>query len=202
MPRATKDLSDLAADSVLDEVFTALWARGPLEKDDAVRLVAEHLRAAGYLEFQRLRADGPLFAQILGFLEAAVKAGRLDRPKRGQVRACKAEAAAFTADDWRLALVASLGAAPVDRDDAIRAAAEWARDQLGLAFSRLRADGPITLGLRSALNSAIRRGEVTRHGATRISRAEDAPQLSLPGVMVQDSKDDRQHVRGAGARDA
>ena len=96
---------------------------------------------------------------------------RLDRPKRGQVRACKADATTFTADDWRLALVTSLGTEPVDREEAIRVAAEWARDNLGLEFARLRSDGHIVEGLRSAINSAIRRGEVTRHDAARISRA-------------------------------
>lgn len=193
--RAAKDISDLDPDSVLDEVFAALWTRGSLEKDDAVRQVAEHLRTAGYIEFQRLRSDGPLYAQILGFIEAAVKAGRLDRPKRGQVRACKPDATTFTADDWRLSLVASLGAEPFDRDDAIRVAAEWARDNLGLEFSRLRSDGHIVLGLRSALNSAIRRGEITRHDATRISRAADDPQQTLPGMMVANAGDDRRQVR-------
>lgn len=169
--RAAKEINELDQDAVHDEVFAALWARGPLEKDDAVRRVAEHLREAGYVEFQRLRSDGPLYAQFLGFIEAAVKTGRLDRPKRGQVRACKADAATFTADDWRHALVASLGTEPVDREEAIRVAAEWARDNLGLEFSRLRADGQIVEGLRSAINSGIRRGEVVRHDAKRISRA-------------------------------
>lgn len=55
---------------------------------------------------------------------------------------------------------------------------------MGLAFTRLRSDGHIAEGLRSAINSAIRRGEVVRHNATRIARAprsgrEAAGQLSL-----------------------
>jgi hypothetical protein len=176
-----KDLSHLAPEALHAEVFAALWTHGPLEKDDAIRRVAEHLRKAGHVDFQRLRADGSLYAQILDAIEAAVKAGRLDRPQRGRVRACKADATAYTADDWRHALVASLGAESVDRDDALRIAAEWARDHLGLAFARLRADGHIAQGLRSAINSAIRRGEVTRIDARRIARAKhgEARQLSL-----------------------
>ncbi len=136
------------------------------------------------MDYQRLRADGPLYNQILAALEVAAKAGRLDRPKRGYVRACKTDATAYRVDDWRHALMASLGTEPVDRDDAIRAAAEWARDNLGLEFTRLRSDGHIAEGLRSAVNSAIRRGEVIRHNATQISRApssgrELTGQLSL-----------------------
>jgi hypothetical protein len=200
--QAAKSLSELTPESLQDEAFTALWTHGPLEKDEAVRRVAEHLRQAGYVEFQRLRTDGPLYAQILEAIESAVKAGRLDRPKRGYVRAFKADATAYTADDWRRALVASLSTEPVEREEAIRAAAEWARDNLGLEFARLRSDGHIVEGLRSAINSAIRRGEVTRHNATHISRAaSDGPEtigqlsLKLPLPAVGAS-------RGEGARNA
>jgi hypothetical protein len=169
--RATKDIGELDQEAIIEEVFAALWTRGPLEKDNAVRHVAEHLRNAGYVEFQRLRADGPLYSQCLEFIESAVKAGQLDRPGRGHVRACKAGATTYVADDWRVALMASLGTDAVDRYDAIRVAAEWARDNLGLEFTRLRGDGHIVEGLRSAVNSCIRRGEVIRNGPTQISRA-------------------------------
>jgi hypothetical protein len=133
--------------------------------------VAEYLRVTGRVTFQRLRADGPLYADILAAIESAVKAGLLDRPRHGFVRACKADATAYTEDDWCYILVASLGKAPVDRDDAIRAAAEWARDQCGLEFSRLREDGHIATGLRSAINSAIRQKLVLRIDAHRLARA-------------------------------
>jgi hypothetical protein len=99
-----------------------------------------------------------------------VKAGHLDRPRRGHVRACKPDAIACTPDDWRHALVTSLGTDPTEREDAIRAAAEWASENLGLDFTRLRGDGHIVEGLRSAINGAIRRGEVVRRDVTRISR--------------------------------
>jgi type I restriction enzyme S subunit len=169
----SKDLSEIDPAFLQDELSAALWPLGPLEKDAAVRRVADHLRQAGHVHFERLRADGPLFAQVLNAIESAVKAGRLDRPKRAHVRACKADATTYTPDDWRHALVASLGTDPVDRDDAIRSAAEWARDNLGLEFARLREDGHIVEGLRSALNSAIRRGDILRHDARRISRPTD-----------------------------
>lgn len=170
------DLNDLDPGTLLDQVFAALWTLGPLEKDEAVRWAADHLREGGHVQFERLRSDGPLFSALLEAVESAVKAGRLDRPRRGYVRACKPDPSDYTPDDWRHALLASLGPDPVDRDDALRAAAEWARDNLGLVFTRLRADGQILEGLRSALNSAIRRGEVLRHDARRISRAPASAQ--------------------------
>jgi hypothetical protein len=167
-------LTDLDQSDVHAAAFAALWTHGPLEKDDAVRRVADHLRQAGHLDFQRLRADGPLYGQVLDAIESAVKAGHLDRPRRGHVRACKPDATAYTPEDWRHALVTSLGTDPSEREEAIRAAAEWARENLGLDFTRLRGDGHIVEALRSAINSAIRRGEVVRHDATRILRTPAA----------------------------
>jgi type I restriction enzyme S subunit len=168
-PRAALDAATL--DAAID---SALWLRGPLEKDAAIRTIAEHLREAGLVEFQRLRSGSGLHAQIDDAIESAIAAGRLDRPKFGYVRACKADAQAYSSDDWRAVLVASLGPEPTLREDAIRSAAEWAREHTGLAFVRLRSDGHIVEGLRSAINSAIRRNEVVRHDAKRISRSPGA----------------------------
>ncbi len=175
-PRPPAPFEELDQDARHAAVFAALWPRGPLEKDLAVRAVAEHLRDAGAVSYQRLRADGPLYATVREAIESSVKAGVLDRPRRGYVRATK-NAQDMNADDWRHALVASLDDDPVEREDAIRRAAEWARTNLGVEFERLRADGHIASRLRSAINSAIRRGEVVRHGATRIVRAAAAPRL-------------------------
>ncbi|MBK7197538.1 MAG: restriction endonuclease subunit S [Myxococcales bacterium] len=173
-PAHTQPQLTLDADALIAHTVAALWPNGPLDKDAAIRRLADHLRDGGLVSFQRLRADGPLYSQLADAIDAAVKSGHLDRPKRGQVRACKPDATAYTADDWRHALLAVLSPSPTDRDDAIRAAAEWARDNCGLEFTRLRADGHIVTGLRSALNSAIRAKLITRIDATRIARAPDS----------------------------
>lgn len=115
-------------------VFDALWPHGPLEKDAAVRAVAQKLRDAGQVACQRLRADGPVYADVLSALESAVKADVLDRPSRGHLRAIK-NVQTMPPEDWRHALVVSLGEEPTARDQAVRAAAEWARDNLGVASS-------------------------------------------------------------------
>ena len=99
--------------------------------------------------------------------------GHLDRPRRGAVRACRPDPADYTPDDWRAALLAVLTPTPTDQAAALRAAADWARDTCGLAFERLRSDGHILTALRAAVTSALRRGEIERHGADRIARAAD-----------------------------
>ena len=173
------DLTALDPDALRDHVFAALWTHGPLDKDAAVRRLADHLRQAGLVDYQRLRADGPLYTALLATIESAAKAGTLDRPGRGLLRASKPDPTTYTIDDWRHALLATLPQTPTDREEAIRAAAEWSRHHLGLQFTRLRADGHIITGLRSALNSAIRRHEITRHGPTLISRSQNPTQLPL-----------------------
>ena len=182
--------SALTLDDVQAEMFAALWMKGAVSKDEAVRLCAARFRERAWLTYKRLRADGRDYARVLEFVEGAVKAGVLERPGRGLIRASKPDAAAYTKDDWRAVLLASLGAAPVDRDAAIRDAAEWARDQLGLAFTRLRADGDIAQGLRTAINSAIRRGEIQRHGAS-IARAQgSASEAAAPEAPTDESPDE------------
>lgn len=169
-PPPTQITLTVDPDLLHDAIFEALWTIGPLKLDVAVRKIAEHLGELGHADFQRLRIGGPLHAQILAAIETAVTAGHLDQPRPGYVRARKPDATTYTADDWRHALVASLGPNPIDRDAAILQAAEWARENFGLDFTRLRADGHIAQGLRSAINSAIRRQQIIRHDAKRISR--------------------------------
>jgi hypothetical protein len=177
---STTAATELDPDLLQSHVFAALWTHGPLDKDAAVRRLADHLRQAGVVDYQRLRADGPLYATLLAALESAARAGLLDRPGRGLLRASKPDPTAYTTDDWRHALLATLPPTPTDRDQAIRAAADWSRHHLGLEFTRLPTDGHIATGLRSAINSAIRRHEITRHSPTLISRAQNKTQLPLP----------------------
>jgi hypothetical protein len=169
-PRLPFRLADHDAGDISDIVFASLWGQGALDKDTATRTVAAALRDQGFCDYKRLRKDGALYAEVLSALERAVKSGHLDRPKRNHVRAVRPNAVDYTTADWRLALLATLGPEPTDRDTAIRAAATWAHDHLGLQFKRLRADGNIVKGLKSAINSAIRQGSLERVGS-RMLRA-------------------------------
>ena len=78
----------------------------------------------------------------------------------------------YSRDDWRACLLRVVDYEPVERDDAVRLAAEWARDNLGLEYKRLPKTGQIVKGLKSAMTSAIRRGELERVGSAKIRRAD------------------------------
>lgn len=170
---ASPGLPEIDDDTLYDDVFTALWSVGPVAKEDAARRVAEHLRAAGRIHFDHLHPNTPLHTQLLAAIDSAVAANHLDRPLPNHVRAIKPDPASYTPDDWQHILLTTLPSTRTDRETAIRTAAEYARDNLGLRFSRLRSDGHIVQALRSAITTAIRRGDVLRHGSTHISRVAD-----------------------------
>jgi hypothetical protein len=125
----------------LELAWEFLFGRGLFEKEAAVGAVAEALRDQGLAHFQRLRKDGPLFNEIASALERGVRQGFFDRSKRGHVRAILPDPKAYSPDDWRLCLLGALDGEPVEEEDALRAAAEWARENMGLEFARLREDG-------------------------------------------------------------
>jgi hypothetical protein len=52
--------------------------------------------------------------------------------------------------------------AALEEQEALRMAAELARESHELAFERLHEDGEILRGLRAALDEAVRNGEVRR----------------------------------------
>lgn len=151
-----------------------LLGAGPLEKDSAVRTLGLRLREVGHVAYRRLHSDGPLYALLEEIIERCVKEGTIDRPRRGWVRAILSDANEYSRDRWRLCLLSVVASEPVDRDQVVRAAAEWAREQMGLVFERLREGGTIDKGLRSAMNSAIRRGELVRVGSYAIQKGQVA----------------------------
>lgn len=154
-----------------DRVHRVLLGRGPLHRDAAIRDAASALRDDGAVDFQRLRRDGPLYQSLEQALDSALAANLLDEPVPGEVRAVLPDARAYTPDDWRHTLLSCLGDEPAEREDAIEAAAIWAAENMGLEFQRLRRDGVIVKGLKSALRAAIRRGEVEKLGPSRVRKA-------------------------------
>jgi hypothetical protein len=161
----------LDSDAQLHLIFGALIGKGPLEFDTAIRMAADHLRRTGAADYQRLRSGGDIYNAIESAITHGVRQGRFDRPRRGRVRAILPDPKDYDREKWRTCLLHALDGESTDRDEALRAAADWAAENMGLVFSRLRSDGVIMEGLRSALNSAIRKGEVERVGATSVRKA-------------------------------
>src|SRR5690606_36512921 len=158
-------------------VWDALIGSGPLELEDAVRTASRSLREQGYVSYQRLRRGGAVFTAIEGAIGRGIRAGRFDRPRRLHVRAILPEADQFPREYWRDCLLNALPAEPIDRESAMRAAADYAVDYYGLQHQRLRRGGRVERGIKSAINSAIRQGIVRRIGAGTIQLLPPTEQL-------------------------
>jgi hypothetical protein len=65
---------------------------------------------------------------------------------------------AYSRDELIEALCAVLEAGELEREEAIRQAARLLQERSGLAFSRLRRNGPVWNAFKSAINAGIRRG--------------------------------------------
>jgi hypothetical protein len=167
----------LPEEDQIGALFEALLGRGALSQDEAVRASAEALRRLRLASFARLRRDGHLYRAIARALAAGVRYGAFDRPRRGQVRAVLRDPGEYTPRDWRRALLGSLAAGPVPRDQVLHHAARWAAEAMGLQFERLRAGGRVLAGLQAALERASAAGEVEedRGGKVRLARAPGSP---------------------------
>lgn len=152
-------------------VYEILFGQGALEKDEAIRRVAAALAELGLADPETATAPGPVRTAIERALDTGIKQGLFDRPKRGHVRAIRADAKDYSLDDWSLILRSALDREPTARDAALRFAAYWAATNMGLAFSRLREGGAILNGLDTALRSAIERGEVVTSDTDLVRKA-------------------------------
>ena len=128
----------------------------------ALRLVAEDLRDRGLVEFKRLRKDGALGQAIVQAIQRGLKYSYLDRPKRGTIRAVVSDPKDYDDADWQTIVDTALGDRVFDTEDqAVREAAEWARENCGLNFARLRNDGVIARSIVKAMRKASEQREKT-----------------------------------------
>lgn len=164
------DFLELARDEQVDLVWETLLGQGTLEKDAAIRTVADELRSLDLARFKRLRQDGPLYGAIAAAIERGVREGNFDRPRRGCVRAVLSDPKEYTDEVWQQCLLAVIEDEPAEIEDTLRAAAEWARETMGLEFARLREDGVILTGLREVLEDEVRAGRIMcRGGRVRLA---------------------------------
>lgn len=146
-------------------VWGCLLGQGPLEKDEAVRHAANALREEGLADYGRLSSKGPLYQAVLEAIEGGVREELFDRPRRGYVRACMSSADQYTRESWEGCTENALPEGEVvPRADAVRMVAEWARENVGLEFERIRTNGKIDAGVRAAFRVLIRRGRMVAHG--------------------------------------
>jgi type I restriction enzyme S subunit len=158
------DFLELSRDQQVEIVWETLFGQGMLEKETAIRTVAEELRSLGLAQFKRLRQDGALYNAVAAAIDRGAREGSYDRRRRGSIRAVLHDPKEYTVEDWQRCLLTVTGPEPADLDTTLLAAAEWARETLGLEFARLREDGVILNGLRDALEIEVKAGRIIRRG--------------------------------------
>jgi hypothetical protein len=155
----------------LEWVFEILFGLGSLAKDTAIRTAADALKTLGLVEYDDLERGSETYAAIERAIDAGIKQGRFDRPKRGDVRAIRPDPREYTPDDWHLCLTSALDREPTARDAALRFAAYWAASTMGLQFARLHPAGVILTGLDAALRAALEKGEIVDAGSGCVRKA-------------------------------
>jgi hypothetical protein len=133
-----------AADELVGLVRRALLGLGPISRDLAVREI-EGRAPAG--------VEGEAVEEAL---DRAIEEGEIEQPYQDQVWATLRDPKAFRPEHFDLCLRETfldldLEGQPDDADVAIRQAAEWARDNLGIEFKRLFQKGVLYQGLKAAL---------------------------------------------------
>ena len=155
----SRDFLALSPDEQIDIVWELLLGQGALDRREAVRSVIERLRSHGLAR----PGEDPAEA-IAAVLQKGLQEGSFDRPRRGTVRAVLFDAKDYQPEDWQRCLLAVLGPEPAGIEDTLRAAAEWARDTLGLEWTRLRTGGVILTALHAALDELVEDEIVLRRG--------------------------------------
>jgi hypothetical protein len=143
----------------------ALESEGLLPMDQAVRAVARHLLDQFDLGDGSVRAGTELWAKIESAIRDAVRVGCLFHPRRGYVSTFWGDADDYSNDQWEECITAVLDTNYWSREDLIREAADWARSNHGLEWSRLDERGPIYEGLKAAITRLIRRGVLESNGS-------------------------------------
>lgn len=164
--RAQADVVPQSRDEQTTWAFEILFGHGALDKDDAVRRVEDAFVSLGLTAPSEAETGGAATRQAIEkAIDAGVKQGRFDKPKRGQIRAIRTDAKEYSPEDWMLCLTSALDEQPIDREAALRFAAYWAASNMGLAFVRLQRGGAILTGLDAALETALQRGRFVDAGA-------------------------------------
>lgn len=154
---------EMELDDRIDVVHWALFGLGETEWDEAVRAAASALKDNGLVEYQRLRANGEVYKAVDEAIEEGFECDLFEQHRDGYVCAILKDAKDYETHHWGIAIGMVLHVSSrMDKAAAITAAAEWARENTGLEFKRLRSGGIIDRGLREAVGWLVEEGQIRR----------------------------------------
>jgi len=135
-----------------DDAADVLFGYGPLDSARAAEIVKRELECSP----ESARAG----------IEAAERAGRIDRPSPRAVRSFRPSARDYDSAAWDLCVTNSAPRDPISTQALVAAGADWARANLGLRAG----DEDVRRRLGAAVDRLVRSGELVRASHGRIRR--------------------------------
>lgn len=170
-PPKTNDLANVELDELAENAWGILYEYGTLTEKTALYKCADGLYEAGLIRSRHARDGSPLANLLSEVLKHARKLGYIDQPEKGFIRALLPDPTEYETEDWLRCLLSVMNGDDLSKDEVISQTAEWASENLGLEYKNLRKDGVIWKGINSAINKAVRTGELERVGRNVLRRS-------------------------------
>ncbi len=158
--RLPRSMANASIDELTEETWKILFGLGSVTQDKALDLVASGLFDKGLIRSRTTKAGTRTGELLQEILQTAMAYGYLDAPEGGYLRAILNNPEDYEAEDWRMCLFNSIEDESLEHEEAIAKAARWAKDNLGLEYTRLQKNGMVWKGLERAIETAIRAKEI------------------------------------------
>ncbi|MBI5479920.1 MAG: PilZ domain-containing protein [Deltaproteobacteria bacterium] len=152
-----------------ESVWEYLLGRGPLRKEEAIRIAAAAL-GADLPDQAGAKEGSPIWCGVDAAIARAVRHERFDRPARMKVRAVSPALDTYTSRLWQMCVLGAISEAPIDEEAAVIVVAYWAREMVGLDMQRFRSDGKVAGAIREVIKAALDANLLERVGRYRLRR--------------------------------
>lgn len=148
------------SDELAEAIWNALFGLGPIPEQLAYSQALKRLTDDKMFPPDIAKEQHALNRLMRKAFDTAIHYQFIDVPRDGFLRAVLKTSEDYEFEDWRRCIINSMGDTPMEREQVIRAAVEWARENLGLRLPRFTKGGKIWLQLDSVLNDIIRTKEI------------------------------------------
>ncbi len=144
------------SDELAEEVWQALFGLGPIPKRLAFNQAVKRLGDAQMIPESIFENENDLKRLMDSTFNTAVNYEFIDTPKPGFYRAVLKDPTDYEFNDWKRCITAGMGDTPMEREAVIRNAVNWARENLGLAQTKIQKNDETWRRIESVLNETIK----------------------------------------------
>jgi hypothetical protein len=164
-------IADASLDELAEEIWNLLFGIGIVSLRAAISIVAAGLYEKGIIRKRKANLGSTIGDILYEAVKLAVEYDYLESPRPDYYRAVLRDAEDYELEDWRMCLFNAIENESVGREEAIRMAAEWAKQNTGLEYSRLGKKSLIWRRLEETIDEAIKNKEIKQtvfYGVVRI----------------------------------